>query len=91
MKFSRLVVFLSLVGSSIHGLGEEFEGVEEVITVVATRTERSVDDVAAIVTVKTSEEIEREIAQDIADLVRFEPGVTVGGTCLLYTSPSPRD
>ena len=80
MKFSRLVVFLSLVGSSIHGLGEEFEGVEEVITVVATRTERSVDDVAAIVTVKTSEEIEREIAQDIADLVRFEPGVTVGGT-----------
>ena len=53
---------------------------EEIITVVATRSERSIDDVAATVSVKTAEEIERELAQDIADLVRFEPGVAVAGT-----------
>ena len=53
---------------------------DEVITVVATRTERSLDEVAATVSVKTAEDIERELARDIADLVRFEPGVTVGGT-----------
>lgn len=49
----------------------------ETITVVATRTERALEDLAATVSVKTAEEIERELAQDIADLVRFEPGVTV--------------
>ena len=52
----------------------------ETITVVATRTERSLDEVAATVSVKTAEEIERELAGDITDLVRFEPGVSVSGT-----------
>ncbi len=54
--------------------------VDDTITVVATRTERSLDEVAATVSVKTAEDIERELARDIADLVRFEPGVTVSGT-----------
>ena len=58
----------------------EQEEAEEVITVVATRTERSVDDVAATVSVTTAEDIERQLARDISDLVRFEPGVTVGGS-----------
>lgn len=52
----------------------------ETITVVATRTERAVEDLAATVSVKTAEEMERELARDIADLVRFEPGVSVAGT-----------
>ncbi|MCY4156194.1 MAG: TonB-dependent hemoglobin/transferrin/lactoferrin family receptor [Gammaproteobacteria bacterium] len=52
----------------------------ETITVVATRTERALEELAATVSVKTAEEMERELAQDIADLVRFEPGVSVGGT-----------
>ena len=59
---------------------EDAAEAEETITVVATRTERSLDDVAATVAVKTAEHMERELARDIADLVRFEPGVTVGGT-----------
>ena len=53
---------------------------DEEVTVVGTRTERALSEVAATVTVKTAEEIERELARDIADLVRFEPGVSVGGT-----------
>ncbi len=53
---------------------------DDTITVVATRTERSVDDVAATVSVKSDEEIDRELARNIADLVRFEPGVNVAGT-----------
>ena len=59
---------------------EDPNGALETITVVATRTERSLDEVAATVSVKTEEEIEEEVARDIADLVRFEPGVTVSGT-----------
>ena len=53
---------------------------EETVTVVATRTERRLGEVAATVSVKTAEQIEEEVARDIADLVRFEPGVSVAGT-----------
>ena len=59
---------------------EEADESLETITVVATRTERSLDEVAATVSVKTADEIESELAADIADLVRFEPGVSVSGT-----------
>lgn len=52
----------------------------DTITVIATRTERSLDELASTVSIKTANDLERELAQDIADLVRFEPGVTVAGT-----------
>lgn len=52
----------------------------ETVTVVGTRTERTLSEVAATISVINSEEIERQVARDIADLVRFEPGVSVGGT-----------
>ena len=52
----------------------------EIVTAIGTRTERSLGEVSTTVTVKTADEFERELARDIADLVRFEPGVTVTGT-----------
>jgi len=52
----------------------------ETITVVGTRTERALSEVAATVSVLTEEDLEEQITRDIADLVRFEPGVTVGGS-----------
>lgn len=52
----------------------------DTVTVIATRTERALDEVAATVSVKIAEDIDRELARDIADLVRFEPGVSVAGT-----------
>lgn len=47
------------------------------ITVIATRAPEKVEDVPATVTVKTDEQIADEMASDIKDLVRFEPGVSV--------------
>ena len=47
------------------------------VTVTATRTERALDDVASSVSVVTAEDIEQNLVTDIADLVRYEPGVTV--------------
>jgi hemoglobin/transferrin/lactoferrin receptor protein len=47
------------------------------ITVTATRTPVAVEDAPATVTVITGEEIADQLATDIKDLVRFEPGVTV--------------
>jgi hemoglobin/transferrin/lactoferrin receptor protein len=52
----------------------------ETVTVVGTRTERTLDEVEASISVYGREAIERRIARDIQDLVRFEPGVSVGGT-----------
>lgn len=60
--------------------GDEDDDSLETVTVVGTRTARDAADVAATITVIDTARIERELARNIADLVRFEPGVSVGGT-----------
>ena len=52
-------------------------GVVEKVTVTATRQRRKADEVPATVTVITGKEIEDNMATDIKDLARFEPGVSV--------------
>jgi hemoglobin/transferrin/lactoferrin receptor protein len=47
------------------------------VTISATRTERDTDEVPATVSVIEDEEIERQLAFDIKDLIRYEPGVSV--------------
>ena len=47
------------------------------VTVIATRTATRTDEVPATVSVITDRQIEAELATDIKDLVRFEPGVSV--------------
>lgn len=52
---------------------------KETITVTATRTERPVSDVSNTVSVIDAAQIQREIANGIDDLIRYEPGVSVSG------------
>lgn len=52
----------------------------ESVTVVGTRTERTLGEVEATISVYEQEDIERRLVRDIQDLVRYEPGVNVGGT-----------
>lgn len=47
------------------------------ITVSATKTPRPVRETAGVVTVIDAEEIDNRLVQDIRDLVRYEPGVSV--------------
>ena len=47
------------------------------IVVSATRSPIAIDDVPATISAKSDEEIADELATDIKDLVRFEPGVSV--------------
>ncbi|WP_052129950.1 TonB-dependent hemoglobin/transferrin/lactoferrin family receptor [Sphingomonas sp. 35-24ZXX] len=47
------------------------------IVVSATRTPITIDEAPATISAKTDEEIADELATDIKDLVRFEPGVSV--------------
>ena len=50
------------------------------MTVVASRVETSVNDLTSSVNIIDSERLQRELARDIKDVIRFEPGVVVGGT-----------
>lgn len=49
----------------------------ETITVTATRTERALNDVPSTVSVLDREALDRMLARDLKDLVRYEPGVSV--------------
>ena len=54
--------------------------VENEIAVVGTRTERAIDKVDATISIIDREDIEQRLFRDVQDLVRYEPGVSVGGT-----------
>lgn len=49
------------------------------VTVVATRHPRSLSEVAGTITVFDRDRIRRDVALDVQDLVRYEPGVEVDG------------
>ncbi len=51
----------------------------ETVTVTATKTPRTLKDTAGSVTVIDEKEIDRRVAGDIKDLIRYEPGISVGG------------
>jgi hemoglobin/transferrin/lactoferrin receptor protein len=59
------------------GIDMEAEAAGEVITVTATRTPTPVEGVPATITVIDSEQMADELATDVRDIVRFEPGVSV--------------
>lgn len=50
------------------------------VVVSATRVEQDINDVAATVTSKTANDIEKEMPNDIKDLMRYEAGVSVRST-----------
>lgn len=49
------------------------------LTVSATRSAQDVSQVPSTVSVQTREQLDRQNVNDIKELVRYEPGVTVGG------------
>lgn len=57
--------------------GEYWVARKDAIVVSATRTPIKIEDAPISVSVKSDEQIADELATDIKDLVRFEPGVSV--------------
>lgn len=70
------VILVSLIAASMACHAADIENV----TVTATRVERSLKDVPATVSVISAEEVEKNLSRDIRDLIRYEPGVSVGGS-----------
>jgi hemoglobin/transferrin/lactoferrin receptor protein len=58
----------------------------ELVTVTATRSKTPLSDAPATVSVLTSEVIEKQLARDIKDLIRFEPGVAVRSSPSRFTA-----
>ena len=56
------------------------------VTVIATRTPKTLADTPASVSVITKEQIEDHLVQDIKDLVRYEPGVSVRASPTRFTA-----
>ena len=68
------------IATSLNIYAEEEEAFElEKVTVTANRTTKTLDELSNKASVITAEEIDRYLHQDIRDLVRYEPGVTVSG------------
>ena len=74
------VTLSSIFASNVVFSQTNKSDIDDEIIVTATRTEKLVSEVAGTVSVITDEQIQYEIANDIADLVRFEPGVSVSGS-----------
>lgn len=67
---NTLIVSLPLIAT----VAESEDEIE--ITVTGTRTERPVQDSSATITVIDANDIERNLVQDLEDLVRYEPGIS---------------
>lgn len=68
---------LSAPASAQDNDGEYWIARKDTIVVTATRTPIRIEDAPISVSVKSDEQIADELATDIKDLVRFEPGVSV--------------
>ena len=78
LPFISLTAFAQVSASEPEGRAGADSDLDT-ITVIGTRTERTLKEIGASISVISSDDIEREIIRDIADLVRYEPGVSVGG------------
>lgn len=83
MNYSKTALALLLSGISNLATANEADNSDvaelEQITVTASRFERDIDEIASSVTVIDSKQMDKMVATDIRDLVRFEPGVVVEG------------
>ncbi|MDA0687101.1 MAG: TonB-dependent hemoglobin/transferrin/lactoferrin family receptor [Proteobacteria bacterium] len=71
LLFAAAIASISAVTSA-----QENDRVEE-LTITATRLPRTIETIAGTVSVISAETIERELANDLDDLARFQPGVTL--------------
>ena len=77
----NFLFFLTLAPSLKADEGDYESGYyEQIVTAVGTKTERSLNQIGASISVIDREKIERQMSRDIADIVRYEPGVSVAGT-----------
>ena len=78
-KLALGLLVCAVASSALAGPTEAQEYIETV-TVVGTKTEREIGEVAGALTIISEDEIDRRMMRDIADLIKYEPGVSVAGS-----------
>lgn len=92
--FSLSAAAIAIVVPAMAAQAATAAAEEPAITVTATRLPTLTSEVPATVTVIDAEQIADELATDIRDLVRFEPGVSVRRAPSRFSaafSPTGRD
>ncbi len=72
LSLAGILLALAVPASAQEGGGR----IEELI-VNATRLPRTIENIAGTVSLITAEQIEREMTEDLDDLARFQPGVSI--------------
>src|SRR5688572_2326548 len=93
-KITQVVVSALVLTSSVALAQDQDGGQLDTITVTATKIETSLHETPATVSVLSDQKIETWLVNDIKDLVRFEPGVSVRSAPSRFTaagSPTGRD
>ena len=74
---SGIALAVPAAGQAPAPSGQDSDDLIEELIVHATRLPRTIEDIAGTVSVITARDMEREVAQDLDDLVRFQPGVSI--------------
>jgi hemoglobin/transferrin/lactoferrin receptor protein len=91
---SALILATGVTASGVGLAQDEDAGQLDTITVTATKIETSLHETPATVSVFSERKIEEWLVNDIKDLVRFEPGVSVRSSPPRFTAagaPTGRD
>ncbi|MDM1707235.1 TonB-dependent hemoglobin/transferrin/lactoferrin family receptor [Thiopseudomonas alkaliphila] len=75
-----LWIALCLNPSLVHAESPKNATRLNAVTVSATRSEQKISEVPSVVSVHTEQEIDQQNIKNIQDLIRYEPGLSVGGT-----------
>lgn len=75
---ARLLCLLPLsLGLASYSHAQQAEQKIEELVVNATRLPRTIEDIAGTVSLISAEVMEREMVDDLDDVIRFQPGVTI--------------
>jgi vitamin B12 transporter len=77
-KIPLLVLVLLVSGVGGHGLVMAADGAQDSVLVTATRTPTPESEILVPVVVITRAELERSLAEDAADTLRFQAGLDIG-------------
>ncbi len=72
-----LILLLLCIHSSDSVLGQETSYKIEEIVINATRLPRTIEDIAGTVSVISAADIEHQLVDDLDDLTRYQPGITM--------------
>lgn len=76
-RFTLNLSALVAVSFACSAGAQDLQRIEE-LTITATRQDRTIQNIAGTVSIVTIENIEKEMIDDLDDVVRYQPGVSMG-------------